>query len=149
MKNLFKHVVACIFLLAVGIVTSATSTEAIAEEISVISVGENVQLSKENGIVEGPSGLETYYTIRGKSEAIPFLTKRVGLTRKDVHIVDGVYILDVPTEMTIPEGSYVIAASNREQVGSLVDTTLGKGIVLDLMEGNGYTKPRIDICTAW
>ena len=96
-------------------------------------------LNPTMGVVYGPSGKETYYNL----DMSGVLNIMRGMGNSDQYWVreDGAKML----------GDYVIVAANLDNHprGSLVETSLGTGIVCDT-GGFAYQDPnQIDIATAW
>ena len=96
-------------------------------------------LSKRKGVVYGPSGKETYYNLN--MSIIVRMMKRRGFDYEYWVRDDGVKMF----------GDYVMVAANldRHPRGSLVETSLGTGIVCDT---GGFAKrnpTQIDIATTW
>ena len=96
-------------------------------------------LSKRKGVIQGPSGKETYYNLN--MSIIVRNMRRLGYDYEYWVRDDGVKMF----------GDYVMVAANLKlrPRGSLVETSLGTGIVCDT---GGFAKknPRqIDIATTW
>jgi hypothetical protein len=96
-------------------------------------------LSKSRGTITGPSGKETYYNLN--MSIIVRMMKRRGFDYEYWVRDDGVKMF----------GDYVMVAANldRHPRGSLVETSLGTGIVCDT---GGFAKrnpTQIDIATTW
>ena len=96
-------------------------------------------LSKRKGTIQGPSGKETYYNLN--MSVIVRMMKRRGFDYEYWVRDDGVKMF----------GDYVMVAANldRHPRGSLVETSLGTGIVCDT---GGFAKrnpTQLDIATTW
>ncbi len=96
-------------------------------------------LSKGRGTIQGPSGKETYYNLN--MSGVVRIMRRMGYDYEYWVRDDGVKMF----------GNYVMVAANLSlrPRGSLVQTSLGMGIVCDT---GGFAKrnPRqIDIATTW
>ena len=96
-------------------------------------------LSKGRGTIQGPSGKETYYNLN--MSGVVRIMRRMGYDYEYWVRDDGVKMF----------GNYVMVAANLNlrPRGSLVQTSLGMGIVCDT---GGFAKrnPRqIDIATTW
>lgn len=110
-----------------------------AEEVPVAYTWEGEKLNAVNGVVQGPSGKETYYNL--PMEGVLEIMRGAGFT-EDVYPYwireDGVKML----------GPYVICACDQtiRPLGTIVDTTLGQGIVCD----TGNLEPyQVDIAVSW
>ncbi len=94
-------------------------------------------LTRAAGVNKGPSGMETYYNLN--MSGVISIMRSMG--NKDKYWVrkDGVKML----------GDYVMVGADfkKHPRGSIVDTSLGKGIVVDT--GYFYYKKQLDIATAW
>ena len=97
-------------------------------------------LNSKNGVVIGPNGKETYYNLN-MSNVVANM-KRLGYKGK-------YWVRDDGCKMF---GNYIMVAANLKKYprGSIVDTSLGKGIVCDTggfaSNGSGIT---FDIATSW
>ena len=100
------------------------------------------KLTKSRGVVQGPSGRETYYNM--KMSNVVSLMRSKGYSAKEYPYwvrKDGCKML----------GKYIIVAANLKTrpKGTILDTSLGKGIVCDT---GGFVRrhPKgLDIATAW
>ena len=100
----------------------------------------SAKLTKRRGVFRGPNGKETYYNLNMKNI----------IRRLSAKGYEGSYwIREDGAKMY---GDYIMVAANwkRFPYGSIVDTSLGKGIVCDTgafaRNGSGIT---FDIATAW
>ena len=99
-------------------------------------------LSKSKGVVEGPSGKETYYNLNMTS--VVNAMRRAGYSEEDYPYwvrEDGVKML----------GSYVMVAANYEirPKGTIIESSLGYAIVCDT---GGFAKKnptQIDVAVTW
>lgn len=96
-------------------------------------------LSKRRGVIHGPSGKETYYNLN--MSVVVRSMQRMGYDYEYWVRDDGVKML----------GDYVMIAANLNlrPKGSIVETSLGPGIVCDT---GGFAKrnpTQIDIATTW
>lgn len=96
-------------------------------------------LSKSRGTITGPSGKETYYNLN--MAGVVRIMRRMGNTDEYWVRDDGVKML----------GDYVMVAANLHlrPRGSLVDTSLGKGIVCDTGSFAGRNPTQLDIAVTW
>ena len=96
-------------------------------------------LSKSRGTVMGPSGKETYYNLN--MDGVVSIMRRMGNTDEYWVREDGVKML----------GDYVMVAANFDirPRGSLVETSLGIGIVCDTGTFAKRNPTQIDIAVSW
>ena len=112
---------------------------------------DGVRLTSRLGRIQGPSGEETYYDLDmsgcfggvAQADLLKASMDNLGLEYpRDFHIrEDGAKCL----------GDYVLVAANLElrPKGSIVDTSLGKGIVVDTGEFAISNPTQLDIATNW
>lgn len=117
------------------------SKPAMADEkpIVVANTWNGPKLNKRKGVNQGPSGRETYYNL--PMGGVIKTMRRKGNTDKYWVRADGCKML----------GDYIMVAANLKvrPHGSIVETSLGKGIVCDT---GGFAKRNIyqlDIATNW
>lgn len=117
------------------------SKSAMADEkpIVVANTWNGPKLNKRKGVNQGPSGRETYYNL--PMGGVIKTMRRKGNTDKYWVRADGCKML----------GDYIMVAANLKvrPRGSIVETSLGKGIVCDT---GGFAKRNIyqlDIATNW
>ena len=100
-------------------------------------------LNPFNGVYYGPSGRETYYNL--DMSRVVYYMKAMGIDKKYWVRDDGVKMY----------GDYVMCAANLDlrPKGTIVQTSLGKGIVVDtggFAYGNGEEgRHQLDIAVAW
>lgn len=96
-------------------------------------------LTREAGRVQGPSGQETYYNM--DMSGVVAIMRNMGNTDKYWVREDGVKML----------GDYILVAANLETHprGSIVETSLGKGIVADTGDFAVKDPQAFDIATGW
>lgn len=96
-------------------------------------------LTKSAGTIQGPSGKETYYNL--PMNGVINIMRNMGNTDEYWVREDGVKML----------GPYVIVAANLNlrPRGSLVETSLGMGIVCDTGGFAVNNQTQLDIATAW
>ena len=96
-------------------------------------------LSKGRGTIQGPSGKETYYNLN--MSGVVSIMRRMGYDYDYWVRDDGVKMF----------GNYVMIAANLNirPRGSLVQTSLGMGIVCDTGTFAKRNPTQIDIATAW
>ena len=96
-------------------------------------------LNSNNGRVQGPSGSETYYNLN-MNRCIEMMNK-LGYYFETWVRDDGVKMF----------GDYVMVAANLEirPKGSLVETSLGTGIVVDTGEFVNWNNTGIDVAVTW
>lgn len=126
--------------------TAYMFAEYLSDEKPVVQVApiyntswDGTKLNKRNGTIQGPSGKETYYNL--KMDGVIRIMRRMGNNDEYWIREDGVKML----------GDYVMIAANLDlrPRGSLVETSLGLGIVCDT---GGFAKnnpTQIDIAVAW
>lgn len=100
------------------------------------------KLTRQAGIVTGPSGHETYYNL--PMQGVVNIMRAQGFSASEYpHWVrnDGVKML----------GSYVMVAADLSirPRGSVVPTTLGSGLVCDTGSFVNWDNTRLDIATTW
>lgn len=97
------------------------------------------KLTKQNGKVHGPSGNETYYNLN-MSRCIYYMNK-LGYEGEVWTREDGVKMF----------GDYIMVAANLgiRPKGSLVETSLGTGIVVDTGDFVSWDSTGIDIAVTW
>lgn len=96
-------------------------------------------LNKTNGVVNGPNGKETYYNLN-MSKIVAGLQKKSASSEYWVRN-DGVKMF----------GEYIMVAANLSVYprGTVVETSLGTGIVCDTGAFAGRSNITFDIATAW
>ena len=96
-------------------------------------------LSKGRGTIQGPSGKETYYNLN--MSGVVSIMRRMGYDYEYWVRDDGVKMF----------GNYVMIAANLNirPRGSLVQTSLGMGMVCDTGTFARRNPTQIDIATAW
>jgi hypothetical protein len=96
-------------------------------------------LSKGRGTIQGPSGKETYYNLN--MAGVVSIMRRQGYDYEYWVREDGVKMF----------GKYVMVAANLNlrPRGSLIQTSLGMGIVCDTGGFAARNPTQIDIATAW
>lgn len=99
-------------------------------------------LTKRSGVAYGPSGKETYYNL--KMDGVVRIMRKAGYTEEEYPYSireDGVKCL----------GPYIMVAANLEKHprGSLVETTLGTGIVCDTGTAMIENPDMVDIAVNW
>lgn len=100
------------------------------------------KLTKRGGVGYGPSGKETYYNL--KMDGVVRIMRKAGYTEQE-------YPYNVREDGVKCLGPYIMVAANLEkhQRGSLVETTLGTGIVCDTGEAMIENPDIIDIAVNW
>lgn len=99
-------------------------------------------LTRSAGRITGPSGEETYYNL--KMDGVVRIMRDMGFSEQEYpyHVrEDGVKML----------GDYIMVAANLDlrPRGSLIDTSLGKGIVCDTGEFALTNHTQLDIAVDW
>ena len=124
--------------------TTVTATEPTTEDPAIEHVTETEKwqgevLNTSNGTVEGPSGRETYYNL--DMSGVISIMRSEGYQYEYWERADGVKMF----------GSYVMCAANFQirPRGSIVDTSLGKGIVCDTGGFASANPTQLDIATNW
>lgn len=118
------------------------SEEKVAETKTLTSNWKGPKLTKRAGRITGPSGQETYYNLN--MSGVVKIMRRLGFSAKEYPYwvrEDGVKML----------GNYVMVAANFNirPRGSVVETSLGYGLVTDT---GGFAKSnptQLDIATSW
>ena len=119
-------------------VSHAVSTEKVVKK--AVASGKYVwngsKLTRTGGVNKGPNGKETYYNLN--MNGVVKIMRSMGNNDKYWVRSDGVKML----------GTYVIVAANLKTFprGSVVNTSLGKGIVCDT---GGMKGKHLDIATSW
>lgn len=119
--------------------TEDNETYTVAKSVTTVINDEEVALSSDLGRVQGPSGEETFYNLN--------MTK----------IIERMQSLGYDYEYWIREdgvkmlGDYVIVAANFEirPLGTVVETSLGQGLVCDTGDFVKTNPTGIDIATTW
>lgn len=96
-------------------------------------------LTKSRGTITGPSGKETYYNLN--MDGVVSIMRGIGNT-------DEYWVRDDGCKML---GDYIMIAADLDirPRGSLVDTSLGRGIVCDTGSFTNNDPNQIDIAVAW
>jgi len=96
-------------------------------------------LTKSRGTITGPSGKETYYNLN--MDGVVSIMRGIGNT-------DEYWVRDDGCKML---GDYIMVAADLDirPRGSLVDTSLGRGIVCDTGSFTNNDPNQIDIAVAW
>ena len=96
-------------------------------------------LTKSRGTITGPSGKETYYNLN--MGGVVSIMRRMGNT-------DEYWVRDDGCKML---GDYIMVAADLDihPRGSLVDTSLGKGIVCDTGAFTARNPYQLDIAVTW
>lgn len=120
--------------------SKVTTTSLVTTKDSYVWGGE--VLTKSKGVVYGPSGKETYYNLNMTS--VINAMRRAGYTEEEYPY----WIRDDGVKML---GDYVIVAANYEirPKGTILQTSLGNGIVCDT---GGFAKnnpTQIDVAVSW
>lgn len=100
---------------------------------------DGAKLNSKNGKIQGPSGTETYYNL--KMDKCIYYMNQLGYNYNVWTRDDGVKMF----------GDYVMVAANLDirPKGSIVETSLGTGIVVDTGEFVNYDNTGIDIAVTW
>lgn len=100
------------------------------------------KLTKRSGVAYGPSGKETYYNL--KMDGVVKIMRKAGYTEEE-------YPYNVREDGVKCLGPYIMVAANLEKHprGSLVETTLGTGIVCDTGTAMIENPDMIDIAVNW
>lgn len=107
--------------------------------VSGLSAG---RLTKEKGVHQGPSGKETYYNL--PMNGVVEIMRNMGYTEEQYPF----WIRDDGCKML---GEYIMIAANLElrPRGTIVDTSLGAGIVCDTGGFAAKNREQIDIAVNW
>lgn len=97
------------------------------------------KLTKQAGVVKGPSGKETYYNLN--MSGVVSRLKRMGYKGNYWVREDGVKMY----------GDYILVAASFDirPIGTILPTSLGMGIVADTGGFAKHNKYQLDIATAW
>lgn len=122
--------------------TTESTTEATTTESTTVVEATEWQgkvLNSTNGAVEGPSGRETYYNL--DMSGVISIMRSMGYKHEYWVRNDGVKMF----------GEYVMCAANLDirPKGTIIDTTLGKGIVCDTGSFAQANPTQIDIAVNW
>ncbi len=100
---------------------------------------EGEKLNAVNGMIEGPSGTETYYNLNMSG---------VVSNMQDMGIQGEYWVRDDGVKMY---GDYVMAAANLDThpYGTIVDSSLGEAIVVDTGDFAAYDEDQLDIAVDW
>jgi hypothetical protein len=101
-----------------------------------------VKLTKSAGTVQGPSGKETYYNLN--MSGVVKIMRNLGYTEDEYPY----WVRDDGCKMF---GDYIIVAANLSlrPRGTIVETSLGQGIVCDTGGFALYNTTQLDIATNW
>lgn len=118
--------------------------------LNVITKPENIPnwvydidcITEESGICYGPSGKETYYNL--PMDGVIYLMRSIGFTEEDYPY----WVRDDGVKMF---GEYVMVAANLQlrPKGTIVETSLGTGMVCDTGEFAFNNKYQLDIAVDW
>ena len=100
------------------------------------------QLTQKGGVYQGPSGKETYYNL--PMDGVISTMRNAGFTEEEYPYwvrQDGAKML----------GEYVIVAANLQERprGTIVETSLGQGLVCDTGEFAKTNPTQLDLATDW
>lgn len=138
MKKILITVLALLVLLPTIKVKAATYPEYRPDA----PIPERPHLTKSGGVFAGPSGKETYYNLP--------MGKCIQIMRDMGYSVEE-YPYWIREDGAKMLGDYVMCAAelNSRPKGTIVETSLGMGIVVDT-GSFAYSNPtQIDICTDW
>lgn len=118
--------------------------------LNVITKSENMpswvydieRITEESGICYGPSGKETYYNL--PMDGVIYLMRSLGFSEKE-------YPYWVRNDGVKMFGEYVMVAANLQirPKGTIVETSLGTGMVCDTGEFAFDNKYQLDIAVDW
>lgn len=122
--------------------TTTTTTKAVTTTTAVKSTWSGEVLSKSKGVVNGPSGKESYYNLNMTS--VINSMRKLGYNETDYPY----WVRDDGVKML---GQYVIVAANYEirPKGTIIESSLGLAIVCDT---GGFAKrnpTQLDIAVTW
>lgn len=119
--------------------TEVPTTEPKIEETIEVLEWQGTVLNPSNGTVEGPSGKETYYNL--DMSGVISIMKSNGYDYEYSIREDGVKMY----------GSYVMCAANLDlrPRGTIIETSLGRGIVCDTGSFAVVDPTRLDIAVNW
>lgn len=119
--------------------TEVPTTEPKIEETTEVLEWQGTVLNPSNGTVEGPSGKETYYNL--DMSGVISIMKSNGYDYEYSIREDGVKMY----------GSYVMCAANLDlrPRGTIIETSLGRGIVCDTGSFAVVDPTRLDIAVNW
>jgi 3D (Asp-Asp-Asp) domain-containing protein len=120
----------------------------IGEDGQIVVIGdeqpleERPHLTKQAGVFDGPSGKETYYNLN---------MNRVVSNMRSLGYSEEEYPYGVREDGVKMLGEYVIIAANLNirPRGTIVETSLGPGIVCDTGSFANYNTTQIDIAVTW
>lgn len=124
--------------------TEKTSVQSETGSGSTNKVGKwnGQSLSPSAGAINGPSGRETYYNLN--MSGVISIMRGMGFSEKE-------YPYAVRSDGVKTLGGYVMVAANLSirPKGTLIETSLGTGIVVDTGGFAAHNKTQLDIATAW
>lgn len=126
-----------------GFISSEFIQETLPENDTYNNDWTGAKLNRHNGSVQGPSGKETYYNLN--MARVIYYMQQLGYYGYYWVRSDGVKMYTTNT------GSYVMCAANLKTrpKGSLVETSLGTGIVVDTGTFVNSNPNQIDIAVNW
>lgn len=122
-----------------GFISSEFIQETLPENDTYNNDWTGAKLNSHNGSVQGPSGKETYYNLN--MARVIYYMQQLGYFEKYWVRSDGVKFY----------GKYIMVAANLKTrpKGTLVETSLGTGIVVDTGTFVNSNPNQIDIATTW
>lgn len=100
------------------------------------------RLTKQSGVCQGPSGKETYYNLN--MAGVVNIMRGMGFSEEEYPY----WVRDDGCKML---GNYIMVAANLDlrPRGSLIETSLGMGIVCDTGGFAAIDKTQLDIAVSW
>lgn len=100
------------------------------------------RISRSAGAIQGPSGRETYYNLN--MSGVVNIMRSMGYSEKE-------YPYEVRSDGVKTFGGYVMVAANLQlrPKGTLIETSVGTGIVVDTGGFAAHNKTQLDIATNW
>ena len=111
-------------------------------EVAHTSFVNGTSLTKQSGIFNGPSGKETYYNLN--MAGVVDIMRGMGFSEEEYPY----WVRDDGCKML---GNYIMVAANLDlrPRGSLVETSLGTGIVCDTGGFAKHNETQLDIAVSW
>ena len=139
MKRIMAAIMVAMIILTSGITVNA---ESYPEWRPDAPVPERPHLTKSGGVFDGPSGKETYYNLP--------MGRCIDIMRSYGYDVE-TYPYWVREDGAKMLGEYVMCAANLNirPKGTIVETSLGMGIVVDTGSFASYDTTQLDLAVDW
>ena len=139
MKRIMAAIMVAMIILTSGITVNA---ESYPEWRPDAPVPERPHLTKSCGVFQGPSGKETYYNLP--------MGRCIDIMRDMEYTVED-YPFWIREDGAKMLGEYVMCAANLNirPKGTIVETSLGMGIVVDTGRFASYDTTQLDLAVDW